>query len=68
MSKKVNIALKTTDRITFAPPQAAPAKAPGQNVIVKMIRGMWASREMLNESSDMQIVMKTTLRELIVYW
>ena len=75
LSKKVNIALKTTvdilfssQSVTFAPPPAGPAKAPGQNVIVKMIRGMWASREMLNESSDMQIVMKTTLRELIVYW
>ena len=54
--------------MSFAPVPAAPAKPPGQNVLVKMIRGMWASREMLNESSDMQIVMKTTLRELIVYW
>ena len=60
--------LYSSQSVSFAPQPAAPAKAPGQNVIVKMIRGMWASREMLNESSDMQIVMKTTLRELIVYW
>ena len=32
-----------------------------------MIRGMWASREMLHENSDKQLFMKTTLRELIIY-
>ena len=30
--------------------------------------GMWASREMLRQDTDKQIVMKTTLRELIIYW
>ena len=36
--------------------------------LAKLLRGMWASREMLNESTDKQVVMKTTLRELILYW
>ena len=30
--------------------------------------GMWGSREMLRQDTDKQIVMKTTLRELIIYW
>ena len=28
----------------------------------------WSCREMLNENTDPQIIMRTTLRELIVYW
>ena len=35
--------------------------------MTRMIRGMWASREMLHENSDKQLFMKTTLRELIIY-
>ena len=54
--------------VTFSdPPSDAPAVASGPNPLFKLVRGMWASREMLQEDCDAQIVMKTTLRELIVY-
>ena len=52
--------------VSFADPPVDPAPS-GSNPLVKFVRGMWASREMLNESTDPQIVMRTTLRELIVY-
>jgi len=54
--------------VAFADPpfdDNQPKKEPG--ALAKMIRGMWASREMLNENTDKQIIMKTTLRELILY-
>ena len=52
--------------VSFADPPA-PSGDTHQGVLTRMIRGMWASREMLHENSDKQLFMKTTLRELIIY-
>ena len=30
--------------------------------------GMWSSREMMKDDSDKQLYVKTTLRELIIYF
>ena len=30
--------------------------------------GMWSSREMMQDDSDKQLYVKTTLRELIIYF
>ena len=53
--------------MSFAEPPPAKAGGDHRGVLAKMIRGMWASREMLSENSDKQLFMKTTLRELIIY-
>ena len=54
--------------VSFAddPPSSKPPGGGGG--LGHFIRGMWASREMLDEETDATIVMKTTLRELIIYW
>ena len=49
-------------------PAADGKKSGGGGGLGHFIRGMWASKEMLDEDTDAQIVMKTTLRELIIYW
>ena len=55
--------------VAFADPPMEESSPPKeQGALAKMIRGMWASREMLSEETDKQVVMKTTLRELILYW
>lgn len=51
--------------VSFASPPPGPAS--GGSPLASLIRGMWASREMLHENSDKQLFMKTTLRELILY-
>lgn len=38
-----------------------------QNCCVKIVSGMWASREMLKDNKDQQLYVKTTLRELFLY-
>ena len=54
--------------MSFAEPTPPEKNSGNGNPVVKFVRGMWASREMLGEDTDPQIMMKTTLRELIVYW
>ena len=53
--------------MSFAEGPPAKAGEDHRGVLAKMVRGMWASREMLSENSDKQLFMKTTLRELIIY-
>jgi hypothetical protein len=37
-------------------------------VLRKMMLDLWASKAMLQPEVDKQVVMKTSLRELILYW
>ena len=62
----VKILFCSQKSVTFAEPPASPGDT-HQGMLTRMIRGMWASREMLHENSDKQLFMKTTLRELVIY-
>ena len=37
-------------------------------MVVFPTTGMWSSREMMKDDSDKQLYVKTTLRELIIYF
>lgn len=37
------------------------------NLCLRLVSGMWASREMLKDNKDPQLFVKTTLRELFLY-
>ena len=62
----VKILFCSQKSVTFAEPPASTGDT-HQGMLTRMIRGMWASREMLHENSDKQLFMKTTLRELVIY-
>ena len=39
-----------------------------RRVVRKMMMDLWASKAMLQPEEDTQVVMKTSLRELVLYW
>ena len=59
---------KSGKSVVWCEDVAVEAEKDRGNILKRAVAGMWSSRDMLDEESDTQTIMKTTLRELILYW